>query len=54
MNPGTLEILGKNIYQIFGYALSAMTVAVGEERRDPDRSSRGCREGQRMRAELGL
>ncbi len=31
MNPGVFEIVGKNVYQLFGYALSAMTVVVGDD-----------------------
>lgn len=31
MNPGIFEIVGKGIYQIFGYALSALTVVEGED-----------------------
>jgi alkyl sulfatase BDS1-like metallo-beta-lactamase superfamily hydrolase len=31
MDPGVFEIVGKNVYQIFGYALSAMTVVIGTD-----------------------
>ena len=31
MDPGVFEIVGKNVFQIFGYALSAMTVVVGDD-----------------------
>jgi alkyl sulfatase BDS1-like metallo-beta-lactamase superfamily hydrolase len=31
MNPGVFEIVGRNVYQIFGCALSALTVVVGED-----------------------
>lgn len=31
MNPGVFEIVGKRVYQIYGYALSALTVVVGED-----------------------
>ncbi|MGH1548562.1 alkyl sulfatase dimerization domain-containing protein [Leifsonia poae] len=31
MDPGVFEIVGKNVYQIFGYALSALTVVVGDD-----------------------
>lgn len=31
MNPGVFEIIGKGVYQIFGYALSAMTVVEGDD-----------------------
>jgi alkyl sulfatase BDS1-like metallo-beta-lactamase superfamily hydrolase len=31
MNPGVFEITGKGVYQIFGYALSALTVVEGDD-----------------------
>lgn len=31
MNPGVFEIIGKGVYQIYGYALSALTVVVGDD-----------------------
>ncbi|MEF2978151.1 alkyl sulfatase dimerization domain-containing protein [Subtercola sp. YIM 133946] len=31
MDAGTFEIVGKNVFQIFGYALSALTVVVGDD-----------------------
>lgn len=31
MDPGVFEIVGKRVYQIYGYALSALTVVVGED-----------------------
>ncbi|MFI8875802.1 alkyl sulfatase dimerization domain-containing protein [Streptomyces sp. NPDC055243] len=31
MDPGVFEIVGKRIYQIFGYALSALTLVVGDD-----------------------
>jgi alkyl sulfatase BDS1-like metallo-beta-lactamase superfamily hydrolase len=31
MDAGIFEITGKNVYQIFGFALSAMTVVVGDD-----------------------
>ena len=31
MDAGVFEIIGKGVYQIFGYALSAMTVVVGDD-----------------------
>ena len=31
MDPGVFEIVGKNVFQIFGYALWAMTVVVGDD-----------------------
>ena len=31
MDPGVFEIVGKGVYQIFGYALSALTVVEGDD-----------------------
>lgn len=31
MDPGVFEIIGKGVFQIFGYALSALTVVIGDD-----------------------
>lgn len=52
MDPGVFEIVGKNIYQIFGYALSAMTVAVGDDGVVLIDPPEDIEKGHRMREEL--
>ncbi|MEU4418296.1 alkyl sulfatase dimerization domain-containing protein [Nocardia salmonicida] len=52
MNPGVFEIVGKNVYQIFGYALSAMTVAVGADGVILIDPPEDVEKGQRMLEEL--
>ncbi|ORM32160.1 alkyl sulfatase dimerization domain-containing protein [Williamsia sp. 1135] len=52
MNPGVFEIKGKNVYQIFGYALSAMTVIVGDDGVILIDPPEDVEKGRRMRVEL--
>ncbi|MQP33553.1 MBL fold metallo-hydrolase [Rhodococcus erythropolis] len=52
MNPGVFEIVGKNVYQLFGYALSAMTVAVGDDGVILIDPPEDVEKGQRMLEEL--
>ena len=52
MNPGVFEIVGKNVYQIYGYALSAMTVAVGDDGVILIDPPEDVEKGLRMREEL--
>lgn len=52
MDPGVFEIVGKGIYQIFGYALSAMTVVVGDDGVILIDPPEDVEKGRRMRQEL--